>query len=275
MTASRPAWVDDIFDELVDQPIRSDPRTVAVPGSYLGCQQGVIFSEVLQGGQADFDAPYGALSADDRALLYARYNQRGHFDELQAAFTQLMRDSAGTPNILDLGCGPWTGGLALSAAVGPGRPFRYYGIDRAASMRRLGERFADAARQRGALHPHTRVAFASDLGEVDFGPITDELTIAVASYLLASSTVDPMALAASLIAALSKIGPGPSAVLYTNSAKEYLNEKFPAFRDELERAGFQIHEDAKTTFTKTKTLREIRYALLFRPAPPTIELGDP
>jgi SAM-dependent methyltransferase len=272
----RQPWMDDLLEELVHGPIRTDKRTRENPGTYLGWPSDRIFAEVIEYGQADFDTAKGHLSGDDRALLYARFNMGRHLDELGEAFSKLFADASrmGKPTILDLGCGPFTAGLALSGALGPGRSFRYYGIDRATSMCALGARFAAGARTRGQLHPQTSLVFGSDLQAVDFGPICGTATIAVASYLLASSTIDVDQLVQSMLDAFNRIGPGPVAVLYTNSAHPIPNKKYPEFRERLLAAGFELRVDATELFAKTRNPKELKYALLSRSATLTLPLSS-
>lgn len=270
-----PSWLTELIDEEVCDRIRDDPRTRANPSTFLGWPKDRIFSEVLGGGQADFDAPIGGLTPEDRALLYARYNQPRHLDELLEAFARLFQDSAraGSPTVIDLGCGPVTAGLALAAALGPGRSFRYHGVDRAPAMYQVGERLVGAAVRRGALHPATTWSFRDDLDAHEFGKIRGDLTLVVASYLMASPTLDVDALVAAIVRALDRIGPGPVAVLYTNSAKAGPNAKLPRFTGALVAAGFEVIVDQVERFLETKNPADLRYALLFRKALSTIPLG--
>jgi hypothetical protein len=59
MSVYRPAWMDDLLAELVHTPITTDARTLQNPGTYLGWPTGRIFAEVIEYGQADFDAAIG------------------------------------------------------------------------------------------------------------------------------------------------------------------------------------------------------------------------
>ncbi len=123
-----------------------DPRSAPHPETFLGLGRDGAWRAV-GGGQADFDQPWGDLSPDDRVLLYAYFLQKGHLEELTAAF-QMMFDQSNfdeKPVVVDLGCGPFTGGLALSGVLGRGRAFDYIGIDRSEAMRRLGEHLASNA----------------------------------------------------------------------------------------------------------------------------------
>jgi len=262
----RPGWLRALIDEEVHDRLRRDRRTVERPGTLLGWPQDQIFTDVLEGGRADFDAPVGGLSGADRALLYARYNVPRHLDELGEAFGQLFQsaDRAGDPTVVDLGCGPFTAGLALAAALGPRGVFRYHGIDRAASMCELARRFAEAARARGAFHPKTTWTFGSDLDAHDFGALSGDTTVVVASYLLSSPTVEPRALAAGVLRALERIGPGPAAFLYTNSALPRRNERFGPFREALVEGGFRVVVDWTERFANTRHPADLRYALLYR-----------
>lgn len=270
----RPGWLRGLSDEEVHERLRRDRRTIEQPGTLLGWPQDQIFTDVLEGGQADFDAPVGVLSGADRALLYARYNLPRHLDELGEAFGQLFQsaDRAGDPTVVDLGCGPFTAGLALAVTVGPRSVFRYHGIDRAASMCELGLRFAEGARARGALHPKTTWTFGSDLDAHDFGPLPGDTTVVVASYLLASRTVEPRALAASVLRALERIGPGPAAFLYTNSAALRRNKNFGPFSEALVEGGFRVVTDGTERFANTRNPADLRYALLYREERMTLHL---
>ena len=69
-----------------------------------------------------------------------------------------------------------------------------------------------------------------------------------------------------MLRALDRIGPGPAAVLYTNSAKSGPNIKYPRFADALIAAGFEIKVDQVERFEQTRNPADLRYALLFRPA---------
>ncbi len=126
-----PDWLVRLRREEVTDRVRADPRS---GGSTLfGMDHSAAF-EAICGGQADFDTPRGNCSADDLALLYAHLNQRGHLEELVEAFSQLLSGSKPVdPIVVDIGCGPFTGGLALIATLSGDPCFDYIGVDRAAS----------------------------------------------------------------------------------------------------------------------------------------------
>ncbi|WP_147470174.1 hypothetical protein [Corallococcus sp. AB049A] len=266
--ANRPYWLTELLGSEITSRINNDPRTIKTPNTFLGWPKNQIFWDVIGGGQADFDSPVGHLSGEDRALLYAKYNQPRHIDELEHAFTQLFPHGKanGTPTLIDLGCGPFTAGLALASTFGPNQPFEYHGIDRAAAMRSLGEHLAKETHKRGAFHPKTTWRFSDNLATHDFGKLRGTLSLVVASYLLASPTLDEIHLASSIVDALRRIGPGPAAILYTNSARPEPNKKFPPFRDALRAHGFTVEVDHIDRFKETKNPADLRYALLFRPA---------
>src|SRR5262249_19039003 len=139
--------------------------------------------------------------------------------------------------------------------LGPERPFRYYGVDRARSMLELGRSFADAARARGGCHPDTKCDFVEDLDAIDFGPVRGDLSLVVASYLLASPSLDVTDLVRTVLEALDRIGPGPAAVLYTNSAIPTLNTKYPLFRRGLVGGGFEVQVESVEMFRATRNPR--------------------
>jgi hypothetical protein len=229
-----------------------------------------IFNQVIGGGQADFDTPYLHLSGTERALLYAYFNQLGHLEELIEAFSQLFRN--GLPQdpliVVDAGCGPFTGGLALSAVVNT--PFSYIGFDRSASMRGLGEQLASSAEHLG-VHTCSDRQWVADLDGIkwhrppDWRPI-----LVVASYLLASPTLDVAAFVRNIDAVCNLFGRGPVTVLYTNSPLMTANRSFPHLRKCLQDIGFRIVADDRGDITIDRfrgvRRRQLRYALFHRDA---------
>jgi hypothetical protein len=225
---------------------------------------------VICGGQADFDAPFLHLSGAERALLYAHFNQLGHLEELIEAFTQLFRN--GSPPdpliVVDAGCGPFTGGLALSSVSN--EPFSYIGIDRSASMRDLGERLASSAQDFGSLNCSDR-QWVADFDDIkwqrppDWRPI-----LVIASYLLASPTLDVAAFVQNIDVVCKLFGRGPVTVLYTNSPLPWPNRNLDLFRNCLRGVGFKIVADDKGEITIDRysevRTRGLRYALFHRDA---------
>jgi SAM-dependent methyltransferase len=268
-----PDWLTKVRNEVIIASIENDSKTVNNPGTFLGWKKDTIYKEVIEFGQADFEASIGHLSPDERALLYARYNQPRHLDELVCAFQQLFKSTNNIyrPTFIDLGCGPFTAGLAFAVAFA-NKPFRYYGIDRAESMLKLSERLFKAAKTEGGIHSDTSAWFGTSLTDANFGKISGGLSIVVASYLLASPSLEVNQLVLEVVDALKRIGPGPATVLYTNSALPQLNYKFPVFKEAFEHAGFTCLLDSQSLFTDTKTPKELRYALFFRNANTSITL---
>lgn len=263
--ATQPLWLLNVLDANIETKIQGDPRTLANPGTFLGWPKQDIFHGVLGFGQADFDAPIGHLTGDDRALLYARYNQPRHLDELNSAFSSLLAaPPPSRPTVIDLGCGPFTAGLAFASAIGPENPFRYYGVDTSKSMCALGRKLFDAAVAQAGISPKSTCWFGNDLDEADFGKKVNNLTVVVASYLFASPSLDANDLVANVLDTLARVGDGPAAVLYTNSALEKLNTKYPDFKDRLCSAGFSVKVEETETFYGTKNPKDLRYALFFR-----------
>ena len=267
-----PDWLDDLCRVEVTERIRTDPRS---SGSTLfGMDMDTAFA-AISGGQADFDVTCGDLSPDDLALLYAYLNQKGHLEELFAAFGQLLADS-GPPNpiVVDIGCGPFTGGLALAATLGKDPCFEYIGVDRAASMRRLGARVACSALVPGTVACH----WAPDIGSVDWqDPPGWRPVIVVISYLFASPTLDAEAMFGELDTLLRRLGHGDVTLLYTNSMREEPNLQYPGFREKLEEAGFQVHAEDQGKIVVERwngpQERSLNYALFHRPRRHKLSLG--
>lgn len=262
----KPTWLTDLIQEEINGAVAGDTRTT--PTTFLGYPRERVFTDIIMGGQAEFDDPLPIwnLTANDVVLLYAKYNQGRHLDELIHAFSILLGPNKKTikPIILDIGCGPFTAGLAF-AATQAAEPFRYFGVDRSTAMLDLGKSLAASAKRRGAFHDQTSVEFDTDLSKFNFGPIRGELTIVVASYLLASASLDVASIVSSVIDALTRIGPGPCAILYTNSSRAQAREKFPDFKLAFEKHGFVLLKEEIIPFTHTtKKILDLHYALLLR-----------
>jgi len=278
-----PTWLRVLRDTHIVGAVRRDPRTRG--DDLLGVDFDTVIKNVVAWGQADFDAPWShprapgvVLTGADRALLYAYTNMKGHQAELIAMLSQLvgtptdLRDRR--PIIIDLGCGPGTGLLAAAHALRPEPDFTYVGLDRAASMLALGRTLADTPEAQ--LH----------LADID-GHWTHELTdvrldeplgwrpvIVLASFLLASETVEPERLLDEALRWIEPISRGPIVVLYTNSTTEWANRKYDRARQALADRAFServyeagvVEDDGRT--------RKLRYALFTRGARDQLELED-
>jgi len=249
--------------------VQNDQRTVT--GRVLGVAAEDVF-QILCGGQADFESPGHGLSPDELALLYAYFFQRGHIEELVEAFGQHLSGSKiEQPVVIDLGCGPFTGGLAVASALEPPNGFIYIGMDRASAMCRLGESLAiETAQTRGL--DITRI-WVTALNDVRWSePPRWRPVIVIVSYLFASPTINPVALTTDLDKLLKRIGRGPLTLLYTNSVYIKNNLHFPAFRAALESIGFILIKDEIGAIDSKRGTRKLRYALFYRPAQDTLEL---
>ncbi len=273
--ATPPSWLDQLRAvEIVDR-VRNDPRSTG--DTLFGMDKQQVF-DAIGGGQADFDAPLRGLSRDDRALLYAYLNQKGHLEELVTAFDQMFAKSAQRPQssiVVDLGCGPFTGGLALAATLGDDPCFDYIGIDRADSMRRLGKRLAHSDLVPGRVTTH----WAASINALQWqDPPGWREVIVIISYLFASPTLDARVVFMELDSLLQKLGHGAVTLLYTNSTREEFNRQYPGFRQSLEEADFQVWADdqGKIAIERGNGLQErkLRYALFHRPQRQTLTLGE-
>jgi hypothetical protein len=263
-----PNWLARLLRQEIIDVVNDHPTTTN--NLVLNLSPDEIFNQVIGRGQADFDTPYLHLSGAERALLYAHFNQPGHLKELIEAFSQLFRN--GPPRdpliVVDAGCGPFTGGLALSAVINT--PFSYIGVDRSVSMRDLGERLASSAQDLGSLNCSERQWVADFDGikwqrPADWRPI-----LVIASYLLASPTLDVAAFVRDIEGACNLFGRGPVTVLYTNSPLPWPNRNLDLFRNCLVGVGFRIVADDRGEITIERydevRTRELRYALFQRDA---------
>ena len=263
-------WLQEVRRAEVTDRVFSDLRSQ--PGMPLG----VLFEDAqrfIEGGQADFDAPFGPLSPDDRVLLYAYVNQLGHLLELIGAFKQHFGNSGpSNPIVVDIGCGPFTGGLALAATLGKSTQFDYIGIDRAESMRRFGEHLASS----DLVPVCVTRQWTSDIDCVRWSRPGWRDIIVIVSYLFASPTLDVEKMFSALNVLLDRFGHGAVTLLYTNSTSHRANQQYPLFRSRLEGAGFSLYAEGPgqvvVEHSGTPKERPLQYALFRRPSRTTLPL---
>ncbi|GLZ21962.1 hypothetical protein Bpla01_54910 [Burkholderia plantarii] len=268
-------WYEHVRRTCIVDPLNNDPRETGQRGTRLGKSSGWIFSHAIGGGQANFDEPIEDLSPRDRVILYALFNQKGHVPELIHAFQKLVDSPQRLNNatMLDIGCGPFTAGLALANVAGNEVAFRYFGVDTSVQMCALGHELALAAQGAGGLSPQTRVSFAGSINSIDFGQPKLGWTVVVLSYLLASASLNIELIVREIVDACGRIGPGPVAVLYTNSALPERRLAFPEFQSRMEAAGFKCEVVETELLTDGDRPRNIHYALFTR-APMPIPLNE-
>ena len=276
MPVRLPCWLNQLRKTEITERVQKDLRSTG--GTLLGVNSDRAFNEAIGGGQANFDVPWENLSPDDLALLYAYLNQKGHLEELIAAFGQLFPRSEAAPQhpiVVDIGCGPFTGGLALAATFGRDSCFDYIGIDHADSMRRLGERLAHSNLIPGRVTTHW-AASANALQWQD--PTRWRDVIVIISYLFASPTLDAEAVFTDLESLLRRLSHGAVTLLYTNSTREEANHQYPGFRQRLQEAGFQaqVEDQGGITIRRRNELqmRKLRYALFHRSRQQKLQLGE-
>lgn len=196
-------------------------------------------------GQAKFDQPWKNLTPQDRVLLYSYFFQIRHLRELTVAFRHLFRDGPPDkrPVVIDLGCGPFTGALALAGVFGNEVGFDYIGVDQSNTMINFGEHMVSCAKKcgemQGVCYRHaTKISSLSWPSAPSWHPV-----FVIMSYLLASPTLEVKQLVTDLNALLERIGRGHVSLLYTNSPRDVPNRQFDDFSAALQNADFKLDTD--------------------------------
>ena len=261
-----PKWYEDMRQQLIIAPVMTDKRETRRLRMRWGHAIDWIFSVAIGGGQANFDEKVADLEPKDRALLYAFFNQSAHVEELVVVFNKLIGNTPAMSGgaIIDVGCGPFTAGLALASVIGPTAPFDYYGVDRSLSMCDLGRVLADATRKADALHPSTRIQFLRDVKDIETQSLSAQPTLVVLSYLLASTSLNVGDITTDIIGACNGIGMGAVSLLYTNSRREAARKNYPTLERRLLDADFKLIDSGEERLTETSKPREIHYALFHR-----------
>lgn len=271
MAIELPEWLEALRRAEVIARVRNDPRSASDDLLGIG-RDGALAA--IRGGQASFDEPWGVLSPSDRVLLYAYFNQKGHLEELTEAFSQIFENSTPeNPIVVDLGCGPATGGLALAGVLEP-PVFDYIGVDSSNAMRELGEHLVRHAPRLDGVRCH----WAGALESVEWARAPGwRPVLVIVSYLLGSPTLNPVQLVDRLNGLLAKLGRGRVTMLYTNSPRVAANRKLLPFQQAMQRAGFDMpaHGTGEIVIERWEgdRRRRLRYAVFHRPAANRLQLG--
>ena len=252
--------------------VNRDPRTLG--DLTLGIDPQTAM-EAINWGQADFDESLENLSSDDRVLLYAYWNQLGHLEELSEAFGQMF--STNRPSepfiVVDIGCGPFTGGLAFAGQLASHECFDYIGVDRSRAMQRLGAQLAFALESMDDT-PRVNCQWASNLPSIVWhAPLSWRPIVVIVSFLLASPSLEVERLLADLERLLGTMSRGETTVLYTNSPKAGPNRRFPVFERGLTNRGFRLVADDTGPVHTERGTRDLRYALFRRGPERILRLG--
>ncbi len=261
-----PHWYLDLKKRLVVTPVMTDSRETGQQGMRWGHPVDWIFNVAIGGGQADFDERIANLAPSDRALLYAFFNQNAHVEELVVAFNKLLGGALEMDGsaVIDVGCGPFTAGLALACVVGATAAFDYYGVDRSLSMCELGGVLAEGVFQANAFHTSTSVRFLRDVKDITSPSLSAKPTLVVLSYLLASTSLNVDEITADIIDACNAVSMGSVNLLYTNSRREGARRNYPTLEKLLLNAGFKLVESGEERLVETSKPRDIHYALFHR-----------
>lgn len=258
-------WLLRLRREQVVKPVQNDERSKE-SGDVFGMTLGEA-QVAIDWGRTDFDKPYGDFSPDDLVILYAYCNQKRHLVELTAVFRHVFRKARPSePILVDMGCGPFTGGLALAGVIGSGCSFDYIGMDQSEAMLRFGRKLAAAANDIDGV-PRIRAQWVNSLTKVSWSPAPSwRPVIVVASYLLASRTLRLEPLVCQLNSLLDRLGRGAVTFVYTNSPKPGPNVSFPNLQERLAALGFEPHGDEVLSLRPGEPDSPgVRCALLHRP----------
>lgn len=278
-----PEWIEQVRRAEIVNVVQNDPRSNA--SELFGVDRSRVFNEIIRGGQADFTSDWQdprsgrALTPEERALLYGFFNLKGHLVELVEAMRQIFvgADSSTAPTVhdpivIDVGCGPGTGCLAVANALHG--PFTYVGVDRAQAMLDLGERLTASNAARTHLQGVER-HWVSELSAVNWTrALGYRPVLIICSYLLASPTINPQDLVDDLVTFLKRVSRGPAYLIYTNAVGADANRHLPAFKAHLENNGFSALCDAQGAVSYGTKQRRFQYAGFFRAQSNVLELED-
>jgi len=145
--------IEDIFDSKIISKIK-DLRETSFHEIILG-RESQSLRVVINYGRANFDEPYEDVSADEKVLIYCYLNMRKHFFTKIHILNMINSSSVGgffkerifisCANLIDVGCGPLTAGLAYADFMRTNftsKKINYYGVDISESIIRKAKDFS-------------------------------------------------------------------------------------------------------------------------------------
>ena len=228
-----------LFREQVVRPMHADPRTQWRKSVQLGYDFHFNRNNVIEKGLADFTHGYGALTADEKALLYCYIYMKATFFSTYANFrlnkSHLLQLLEISNNVLmfDVGCGPGTSILALSDLF-PNRPLTYFGIDIADAMQGKTKQIWDSAVDIGLINAKSTLIRHRSWTDIDVSQIEQTCTVLVNfsyifdSHLLTSKDVLSLAKFVHDLAARPNVK--MLTISYTNSLERDAGWNYSAFK---------------------------------------------
>lgn len=187
---------DAVFDDLVATPLHQDPRT-SQPDQPLGFDHDHHVLNVVAYGRTQFNTATGPFTTADKVNLYCYYQLRNSyadglhmFAEYDTYLRQLFAQCNHRVALIDIGCGPMTGGLAFQRHFDTiaNFYFHYVGIDVAPAMLDKARLFAAS----GLLARDTRVQFVERLERVEAAYWESVFTLPHAVVLYAGNVFGSM-----------------------------------------------------------------------------------
>jgi len=192
-----------VFDELVVNRLKNDPRTSSYPDLILGVTNDFIRNNIIEYGRADFEQPNlfnQTFCNEDKVNLYCFFNMRKHyfsgvsiFDSYKQFFEIELKQTSGRVTFIDFGCGPLTSGIAFNQIFKQGTDFsfKYVGIDISNTMLNKASEFSESA----LFKNNTEFKFVNSVKQID-AIILEEwfrvsnLVVLNFSYLFANLNVE-------------------------------------------------------------------------------------
>ncbi|MHA7128073.1 AAA domain-containing protein [Algoriphagus namhaensis] len=174
-----------IYDDLVINKLKYDPRTLSYPDLILGETNDFIRNRIIEYGRANFDQPslYNqSFTTEDKVNLYCYYNMRKHyfsgvsiFDSYKRFFEIELQQVSGKIIFIDFGCGPLTSGIAFNQTFkhNPEFSMKYVGIDISNAMLNKASEFSKSI----LFKKNTDFKFLNSFKQIEENTLEDWLRV--------------------------------------------------------------------------------------------------
>lgn len=188
-----------VYDDLVINTLKNDPRTLSYPELILGVTNDFIRNNIIEYGRSDFEQPSlfnQSFSKEDKVNLYCFYNMRKHyfsgvsiFDSYKEFFEIELKQISGRTTFFDFGCGPLTSGIAFNQTFKHNNEFsmKYVGIDISNAMLNKATEFSKSI----LFNKNTEFMFLNSLKRLEENTLEEwfrvsNLVVLNFSYLFAN-----------------------------------------------------------------------------------------
>jgi SAM-dependent methyltransferase len=205
---------------------------------FLGEDKFTISQMILEKGRTDFRKSSLGFSAAEKVLLYSYFNMKTHIDTCECVLNKqkhvLSKLLADDLHIYDIGCGPFTVGLAF-ADLFKNQKFDYTCVDNSDEMLKMGSNLWQQCSKERLIGRNSNQASHNHWDYINIGTKQNKNVLFAFSYFFATKQLNDADIKslARAVKSISRKAKGSVYLLHINSSYGPANTNYLKFMDEL------------------------------------------